>query len=162
MLRSITHSTPSCISLVELGKRFIREGGRHNLAKRMSSITAETPVVEAEIISKLKAALNPTYLKVINESHMHNVPKHSETHFKVVVVSEEFNQKKALIQRHRLVNSILAVEIATDGPVHALSIVAKTPEQWSTLQQDNGGEGNIVFDSSPNCRGGDGSLPKRN
>ena len=31
-------------------------------------------------------------LQVINESYMHNVPKGSETHFKVVVVSEQFNE----------------------------------------------------------------------
>ena len=30
--------------------------------------------------------------QVINESYMHNVPKGSETHFKVVVVSPEFNE----------------------------------------------------------------------
>ena len=30
--------------------------------------------------------------QVINESYMHNVPKGSETHFKVVVVSEQFNE----------------------------------------------------------------------
>ena len=29
---------------------------------------------------------------MINESYMHNVPKGSETHFKVVVVSPEFNE----------------------------------------------------------------------
>lgn len=88
-------------------------------------------------------------------------PKNSETHFKVVVVSEAFNEKKGLIQRHRLINSILAEEIATDGPVHALGIVAKTPEQWIKMTQEHGGEDKITLDPSPNCRGGDGSLSKR-
>ena len=35
---------------------------------------------------------NSPFRQVINESYMHNVPKGSETHFKVVVVSPEFNE----------------------------------------------------------------------
>lgn len=81
---------------------------------------------------------------------MHNVPKNSETHFKVVVVAEEFETTKAPLQRHRRVNGILAEEL--EGPVHALSIVAKSPSQWA--------KSNAVS-PSPTCRGGDGSLPKK-
>lgn len=66
-----------------------------------------------------------------------------------------------LIQRHRMVNGILSDELSTDGPVHALSIVAKTPEQWEKLQQESE-DGKVVISPSPNCKGGDGSLPKRN
>ena len=36
--------------------------------------------------------MNNHVRQVINESYMHNVPKGSETHFKVVVVSPEFNE----------------------------------------------------------------------
>lgn len=61
----------------------------------------------------------PTHLEVFNESYMHNVPKGSETHFKVVVVSEEFDGV-SLIKRHRMVNNALRDELA--GGVHALSI----------------------------------------
>lgn len=61
----------------------------------------------------------PTHLEVINESNMHNVPRGSETHFKVVVVSEAFD-KESLIKRHRSVNEVLKTEL--EGPVHALSI----------------------------------------
>jgi len=77
----------------------------------------------------------------------------------VVVVSSQFDDVKALIKRHRMINSILAEEIATEGPVHALSIVAKTPTQWEQMVQE--GKGNAVIDSSPSCRGGDGSLPPK-
>ena len=58
-----------------------------------------------------------------------------------------------------MVNSILAEEIATEGAVHALSIVAKTPSQWEKMIEKSNGE--VVIGSSPSCRGGDGSLPKR-
>lgn len=53
----------------------------------MSSI--EKPI-ESAIVNKIQQSLNPSYLRVINESYMHNVPKEAETHFKVVVVSDYF------------------------------------------------------------------------
>lgn len=80
-------------------------------------------------------------------------PKNSETHFKVLVVSEAFDGTP-LLARHRRVNSILADELA--GPVHALSIVTKTPAQWKAMQ-----EAGTTISPSPNCQGGDGSLPKK-
>lgn len=52
--------------------------------------------VENTIRGKLTAALNPVHLNIINESYMHNVPKGSETHFKVVLVSKEFENKSLL------------------------------------------------------------------
>lgn len=91
---------------------------------------------------------------------MHNVPKNSETHFKVVIASKEFDDVPSLIKRHRMINSILAEEL--EGPVHALSIVAKSTKQWDELAGKYNGEENIVISPSPNCKGGDGSLPKRN
>lgn len=62
--------------------------------KNMSSLLNP---IEMKIIEVLTENLNPTHLEVINESYMHNVPKGSETHFKVLVVSNEFN-KTTLIQ----------------------------------------------------------------
>jgi len=100
-------------------------------------------VVARGIETKLRAALEPAHLEVINESFMHNVPKGSESHFKVVVVSEQF-AGQALLARHRAVNALLADEL--EGPVHALSIKAKTPEQW----EKSGG----AVDASPSCMGG--------
>lgn len=73
---------------------------------------------------------------------MHNVPKGSETHFKVLIVSDQF-EGVPLIKRHRNVNSILADEL--NRGVHALSIVAKTPAQW---------EQNPQTVKSPPCLGG--------
>lgn len=108
--------------------------------------------VTASIRDKLTKALHPFHLDVINESHMHNVPVNSETHFKVVVVSNHFDTVQTPLQRHRLVHSILKQELE-EGPVHALSIVAKTPKQWQESTQQ--------IEPSPSCRGGDGSLPPK-
>ena len=99
------------------------------------------PVASA-IQQKLAAALAPVHLEVHNESSAHNVPPNSETHFKVIVVSDAFEGKK-LIERHRAVNEALAEELA--GPVHALSIVAKLPAQWTQ---------NSAVEPSPKCLGG--------
>lgn len=99
--------------------------------------------VEKLITQKLTKEFQPVYLDVINESYMHNVPKGSETHFKVVVVSSNFNDKP-LIQRHRMVNEILKEELASG--VHALSIQAKTPEQWESSAK--------TVPKSPPCLGG--------
>ena len=51
----------------------------------MSDFLGADKPVEASIKQKLTDSLNPQLLQVINESHMHAVPKNSETHFKVVM-----------------------------------------------------------------------------
>mmetsp|Transcript_23608 Transcript_23608/g.52285 ORF Transcript_23608/g.52285 Transcript_23608/m.52285 type:complete len:168 (+) Transcript_23608:26-529(+) len=126
-------------------------------AMSTSSPPADFPVTHT-IETKLSKAFSPLHhLEVRNESHMHNVPANSETHFKVIIASPVFAEHKTPLARHRAVNSVLAEEVAADGPVHALSIVAKTPEQWDKMVAD----GKADIGASPNCRGGDGSLPKR-
>jgi stress-induced morphogen len=84
-------------------------------------------------------------------------PANSETHFKVVVVSEQFETTNSPVQRHRLINAALRDEL--QGPVHALSIIAKTPAQWQLMLDSKGGK--AVIPESPSCRGGDGSLPPK-
>ena len=84
--------------------------------------------VQAGIEAKITAALMPSHLQVINESHKHSVPPGSESHFKLVVVSEEF-EGQPLVRRHQRVNGILAEELA--GPVHALSMDTHTGAEWA-------------------------------
>jgi len=95
------------------------------------------------IEAKLRDGLAPAHLQVINESHMHSVPPGSETHFKVVVVSDRFSGMPR-VRRHQAVNGLLAEELA-EG-LHALSLSTLTPEEW----QARGGE---VL-ASPPCHGG--------
>ncbi|KAM6434840.1 bolA-like protein 1 [Liasis olivaceus] len=92
----------------------------------LSGPAMEKPV-ESGIRAKLQRALEPVHLEVINDSHLHAVPRGSETHFRVVVASRHF-EGLSLIHRHRLVNDLLQEELA--GPVHSLSLQAKTPQQW--------------------------------
>ncbi|MGR5176076.1 transcriptional regulator BolA [Vibrio parahaemolyticus] len=100
-------------------------------------------MIQQTIEQKLHQTFNPIHLDVRNESNMHNVPPGSESHFKVIVVSESFEGER-LVARHRKVNSVLADELA--GPVHALAIHTYTPDEW---RQQNG-----LAPSSPNCAGG--------
>lgn len=67
----------------------------HQIKKNMS-LLSEKPI-ENSIRTKLEKGLEPSYLEILNESYMHNVPKGSETHFKVLVVSDKF-QNEPLIK----------------------------------------------------------------
>ena len=42
--------------------------------------------IQSEIVNTLNDAMDISSLKIINESHMHNVPKESETHFKACLL----------------------------------------------------------------------------
>ena len=99
--------------------------------------------IQNKITEKLNIDFSPAYLTVENESYKHSVPEGSESHFKVVVVSDEFINKR-LIQRHRAVNSCLADELANH--IHALAIHTYTIEEWT---KELGGA-----PDSPNCLGG--------
>lgn len=59
----------------------------------MSNSEVLSRPVEHSIRGKLQSALKPLHCDVINESYMHSVPKDSETHFKVIVVSEQFDKQ---------------------------------------------------------------------
>ncbi len=84
--------------------------------------------IENQITEKLTKNFKPTHLEVINESHMHSVPENSETHFRVVVVSELFDSKSRVAQ-HQMINKTLSHEL--NNGVHALAIVTRTPESWN-------------------------------
>lgn len=88
--------------------------------------------MQQHIEAKLTAALTPSLLEVINESHMHRVEPGSESHFKVVIVSPQFEGLR-LLARHRLINEVLAPELA--GPVHALALHTYTESEWQQKGQ---------------------------
>ncbi|MGI9386132.1 MAG: BolA family protein [Methyloligellaceae bacterium] len=86
--------------------------------------------VQRTIEQKLQAAFAPSQLTVTNESHLHHghagSPGTGSSHFRVEIVSESF-RGKSRVDRHRLVNEILADELA--GPIHALAIAAAAPQE---------------------------------
>lgn len=92
--------------------------------------------------TKLKEALDATHLSVENESHRHNVPPGSQSHFRVTVVSQAF-EAEGLVARHRRVHRVLEAELA--GPVHALALHTYTPDEWAQRED---------APASPPCLGG--------
>ncbi len=76
----------------------------------------------------LSASLSPEQVEVLDESGKHaghkgHIPGKT-THVRVRVVAETF-RGKSRIERHRLVNELLASEFA-DG-LHALAVEARVP-----------------------------------
>lgn len=90
-------------------------------------------LVKDNITEKLTGAFAPQSLEVVDESHKHaghagHRPE-GETHYRVYIVSESF-RGKSRIDRHRMINSTLAAELA--GGVHALAIHASAPGEGGT------------------------------
>jgi BolA protein len=87
---------------------------------------------EDSITQKLRDAFAPVALEVVNDSHRHaghgGSPGTSESHFSIEVVSDRF-KGKSRVERHRMVNEVLADELK--GRIHALAIRALTPEERS-------------------------------
>jgi len=84
-----------------------------------------------ERIQNLLTAYSPLHHKITDESHLHHVPQHLETHVNILLVSNTF-QCMRLIARHRLINHLLADEFKRG--LHALTLHLYTPEEWAKQQ----------------------------
>ena len=103
--------------------------------------------VQQDIEQQLTREFTPLFLAVSNESHMHSVPANSETHFRVVLVSERFDNKRQ-VARHQQVYAALASQL--EGPVHALALHTYTTAEWQARQEQ--------APVSPQCLGGSKST----
>jgi len=95
-------------------------------------------IIENQIIEIINDKLSPSVLNIINESFMHNVPTGSESHFKLIVVSDVFKDLTN-VKRHQLIYRTLN-EIMDE--IHALSIHAFDEKEYNA---------NPVVIDSPNC-----------
>jgi len=88
--------------------------------------------VEQSIREKLTKEFEPEDLVIENESHKHaghaGSPGTGESHFNVALVSQTFAGMPR-VARYRAVHKVLKDEL--DGPVHALSLDLKTPDEVS-------------------------------
>lgn len=86
--------------------------------------------VASRIEEKLRQALAPTRVEVIDDSARHaghaGARPGGETHFTVQIVSARF-QGQSRVARHRMVYDLLSGEIA--GGVHALALKTLTPDE---------------------------------
>lgn len=89
----------------------------------------------------MREGLDPLFMEIINESPNHNVPENSESHFRVLIVSEKFSGL-TLVQRHQMVHRLVEEQIK--GKIHAFSQQTLTPKEF----EDRGGR---LPHSSPPC-----------
>lgn len=84
--------------------------------------------LENRMREKLMVGLEPVRLDVINESELHaghrSSPGTGESHFRLLIVSEKF-KGMSRVDRHRLVNQLIAAELS--GGVHALALSTFAP-----------------------------------
>jgi len=84
--------------------------------------------VRDTITRKLNDAFAPESIDVVDESNLHE--GHAghrpggQSHFRIYIVSQAF-AGKSRIDRHRMINTVLADDLA--GGVHALAIHAAAP-----------------------------------
>jgi BolA protein len=84
------------------------------------------------IKERLTAAIQLSHIDIIDDSSKHAGhvgARDGGGHFNVNIVSSEFSDK-SLIQRHRIVYA--AVDDLMNTEIHALSINAQTPEEFSS------------------------------
>ena len=83
---------------------------------------------EQRMREKLMLGLSPTRLDIINESELHaghrSSPGTGESHFRILIVSPAF-AGKSRVDRHRIVNELLADELS--GRIHALALKTYAP-----------------------------------
>ena len=84
--------------------------------------------LEQQLIQRLQD-LSPTHLEVVNESSGHGgyFPG-KESHFKVIVVSDQFEGLR-LVQRHQKIYAT-AGDLLSPSRIHALAIHAFVPSEW--------------------------------
>lgn len=87
--------------------------------------------IEEAIAKKIVESLNPSFLKIANDSHKHahhaglrGATNVTESHFRLEIISNEFEGKN-LPARHRIVYQILDEEFKKKG-LHALQMKTKT------------------------------------
>ena len=90
--------------------------------------------VEEQMKDKLMKHLRPTRLDIVNESELHaghrSSPGTGESHFRILIVSEAFTGKSR-VERHRIVNAVLAEDVGKR--VHALALNTYAPGENITL-----------------------------
>ncbi len=90
------------------------------------------------IVSQLNLSFDVENLFLENESFMHNVPLNSETHFKLIIVSNDFTDLTN-VKRHQCIYKALN---DTMTRIHALSIQAFTLDEYLK---------NPIILESPDC-----------
>ncbi|KAI3386524.1 hypothetical protein SNEBB_006058 [Seison nebaliae] len=103
---------------------------------RRQSSNISNGIISKKIEQRIKDVIPTVFIEIVNESWRHKVPKNSETHFKLTVVSDRFEKMK-MLDRHRLINNELNDCMENDG-VHSIQIHTITPSIWYSNYYEKG------------------------
>lgn len=84
-----------------------------------------------------------TVFELEDESHQHAGRQGQESHFKLLLVSTEF-EDLSRVNRQRKMNALMSTEF--ENGLHALTMRLMTPIEWENSQQKF---------NSPDCQGGE-------
>ena len=97
---------------------------------------------QQRILEKMLAEFTLSHIDVADESSGHNVPAGAESHFKVIIVTDSF-EEMPVVKRHQAVYDTLSMELKSH--VHALSLFTYSKEEWESIRS---------VPDSPKCMGG--------
>jgi BolA family transcriptional regulator, general stress-responsive regulator len=94
--------------------------------------------IVAQIRSALEQAFAPSLIEIVDDSARHagHAGARGGGHFRVTLVAEAFRGRSSL-ERHRLVYA--AVAPLMSSAVHALNIIARTPEEGTARSEGHTG-----------------------
>ncbi|KAK2784614.1 hypothetical protein FQN53_008332 [Emmonsiellopsis sp. PD_33] len=117
----------SCLHLLRHHRPFHFSAGASSAVRAAMADTANTSGISA-------ASLKDTLIAKLDAQHVEieDMSGGCGQAFQAIIVSPQFD-KKNMLARHRLVNSVLKAEIAA---IHAWTPKCYTPEQWQKIQEE--------------------------
>ena len=105
--------------------------------------------VEEQLRQRLRSSFSPSWMELENESHQHSVAANSETHFRLVMVSDAFRDLRPVARHQRVYGEVRDL---LDGPVHALAMHLYDDSEWA--------DRDAPAPPSPDCLGGSKADPR--
>lgn len=90
-------------------------------------------MMDADTIrEKITTEIDDAKVKVADMTDQH---AEDGGHFRVIVVSEEFEGSPQVKQHQRVYNALSGDLEGDDAPIHALGLQTYTPEEWQSVAQ---------------------------
>jgi len=100
-----------------------------------STIRRKGVQTHTEILKRVET-LNPTHSELVNESMNHaGYFEGKESHFKLTVVSPEFEGKRRVARQQLIYGLMNELMTSQGGSIHALAIHAYSPDEWQKQHQ---------------------------
>lgn len=77
---------------------------------------------------------HPDELYIENESHLHGFSRGEDSHFKVLIVSYQF-EGLGRVERHQKINEVFKEEF--EKGLHALTLRALTPDEFKKIKPED-------------------------